>query len=87
MSKSGAINKRNGQEKKDFIIRSMQPSFPIAARAIYSDEIMIIDFIGDEIAPNKREAFASIVVTEEIAKDLHDKIGEFLSRLDWKSMC
>lgn len=87
MSKAGAQanrGKQQGQHRSggDLIIRKMEPSFPFAIRSIQADGVIIIDFIGDEVSQNKREAFASVVLTETIARDLKSKIDGYLNRKD-----
>lgn len=85
MSKAGAQanrSKQQGQHRSgsDLIIRKMEPSFPFAIRSIQADGVLIIDFIGDEISQNKREAFASVLLTENIARDLKSKIDGYLNQ-------
>lgn len=87
MSKAGAQanrSKQQGQHRSgsDLIIRKMEPSFPFAIRSIQADGVIIIDFIGDEISPNKREAFASVLLTKTIAHDLKSKIDGYLNSKD-----
>ncbi|MFM3667124.1 hypothetical protein AB8Q25_26275, partial [Klebsiella pneumoniae] len=84
MSKGGALAKRAKTQNdshggRDLIIRKMEPSFPFAIRSIQADGIIILDFIGDEISPNKREAFASVLLTKTIAQDLKSKIDGYLA--------
>lgn len=82
MSRSGAAVKANERKKdRDLIIRKMEPSFPFAIRSVFADGIIILDFIGDEISQNRREAFASVLLTESIARDVRAKIDGYLQQL------
>lgn len=82
MSRSGAAVKANNRKKdNDLIIRKMEPSFPFAIRSVSADGIIILDFIGDEISPNRRESFASVLLTESIARDVRSKIDGYLQQL------
>lgn len=74
--------KANNTKRTNFIIRKMQPSLPTAANSTLSGPNLVIDFFGSEIAPDKREVFASIVLNRKIALDINKRINNYLEYLE-----
>lgn len=63
--------KRVTRVSKEIVVkRDMQPSFPHGIRTAYSASIMILDFLTEKESDEYQHSFSSIVINQDVAKDL-----------------
>ncbi len=60
------------------LVRKNPPLFPMGFRFSSSESICIVDFC-DVQANESVNVFFSIAITKEMAKDLSDKLNDFIS--------
>ncbi|KAB7709826.1 hypothetical protein GBN32_12020 [Plesiomonas shigelloides] len=81
-TRRGTATPANNNVQKTYVVRKMEPSYPIGIRTVQLNSSIIIDFVGDYISEDTREAFSSIILTESAAKKLASKLNAFIERID-----
>ncbi|MGC6655584.1 hypothetical protein [Pantoea sp. EEL5] len=82
--KSTQGNPQN-KNKGDFLVRRVQPTFPHGATSNVAGPNLILEFVGANVAPDRREVFSAIILNKKIAIDIKKRLDEYLEYLkDYK---